>query len=202
LVTWALVSDDAVLYQILDSRSNEAGAEVLGDFRGVLLTDGYIVYESQSKKLGFVQAHDWCHARRHWIEAESTAPDEAGLFIDDIGKLFLIEREIEVATVGLAPSEVLALRARHREERSKPVVEGIGQRAMEVRAFRESPLAKAVKYLENQWAGLTRFLADPRVPITSNAAERALRCSVLGRHNHQGSRSESAGSGPPLRSTA
>jgi hypothetical protein len=33
-----------------------------------------------------------------------------------------------------------------------------------------SPLAKAITYLENQWDGLTRFLADPRVPITSGGA--------------------------------
>ena len=70
------------------------------------------------------------------------------------------------------------------------MVNAIGQRAIEVRAFKESPIAKAMKYLENRWEGLTRFISDPRVPITSNAAERALRCSVLGRKNHQGSRSE------------
>ena len=47
-----------------------------------------------------------------------------------------------------------------------------------------------MKYLENQWAGLIRFLDDPRIPITSNAAEAALRCLVLGRNNHFGSKSK------------
>jgi transposase len=163
---------------------------VLGDYRGVLLTDGYVVYDSQSAKLGFVQARDWCHVRRKFIEAETTAPDEARAFLYDIGQLFLIERDVEGEGAGKTPTEFLALRARHREERSKPVVQAIGKRAMEVRAFRESPLAKAVRYLENQWDDLNRFLADPRVPITSNAAERALRCAVLGRNNFFGSRSE------------
>ena len=35
-----------------------------------------------------------------------------------------------------------------------------------------------------------RFVDDPRVPLTSNAAERSLRGLVLGRNNHFGSRSE------------
>ncbi len=37
------------------------------------------------------------------------------------------------------------------------------------------------------WPGLTRFLADPRIPLDNNAAERALRGVVLGRRNHHGS---------------
>jgi transposase len=188
--TWALVSDNAALYTILNSRSNEAAAEVLGDFRGTLLTDGYIVYTSKSKELGFRQANDWCHPRRHFLEAEDSAPDDAKLFIDDIGKLFLIEREIAEASVGLSPDEALALRAHQREERSKPVVAAIGRQAAEVTALRDSPIARAVKYLENRWKGLCVFLSDPRVPITSNAVERALRCSVIGRNNFFGSRSE------------
>src|SRR5918994_7985268 len=40
-----------------------------------------------------------------------------------------------------------------------------------------------------RWAGLTRFVEDPRVPLDNNAAERALRGPVVGRKNHYGSRS-------------
>jgi transposase len=53
-----------------------------------------------------------------------------------------------------------------------------------------SPIAQAIKYLENRWDGLVRFVDDGRVPMTSNAAERALRGLVLGRSNHIGSRSQ------------
>jgi transposase len=40
-----------------------------------------------------------------------------------------------------------------------------------------------------RWEGLTRFVADPRIPLDNNAAERALRGPVAGRKNHYGSRS-------------
>ena len=90
-----MASDDAILHLIQDSRSNAAGARLLGDFKGVLVTDGYVVYESKARDLGYVQAHCWSHARRKFIEAEASAPDEAAAFLDDIGELVGIEREIE-----------------------------------------------------------------------------------------------------------
>ena len=187
---WVLVSEDGVLHSILDSRSNEAADRVLRNYSGVLLTDGYAVYESRSRAKGFVLAHDWCHARRRVIEAEPTAPIEAAAILDDIGKLFLIERQIVERFNGLPLEDARALRFDVRRRESKPVVQRIGQRAMEIRALKESPIGRAVTYLENQWEGLIRFLDDPRIPITSNAAEAALRCLVLGRNNHFGSKSK------------
>ena len=40
-----------------------------------------------------------------------------------------------------------------------------------------------------RWAGLRRFVEDPRIPPDDNAAERTLRGPVVGRKNHSGSRS-------------
>ena len=44
-------------------------------------------------------------------------------------------------------------------------------------------------YLENRWDRLLVFLGDGRVPMDSNAVERALRSSFLGRKNSLGSKS-------------
>ena len=52
-----------------------------------------------------------------------------------------------------------------------------------------SDFGKAVRYMLERWAGLTRFLDDTGVPLDNNAAERALRGPVVGRKNHYGSRS-------------
>ena len=187
---WTLVCDNAILHKIQDSRSNEAAAELLVDFKGVLVTDGYVVYTSKAKELGYVQAHCWSHARRKFLEAEATEPDLAGQFLDDIGELFGIEREIDRRAAEMTPIEAAKLRAQVRDEESRPVVNRIGRRAMEARVLPRSPIATAIKYLENRWDGLVRFVDDPRVPMTSNAAERALRGLVLGRNNHFGSKSQ------------
>jgi transposase len=53
-----------------------------------------------------------------------------------------------------------------------------------------SPLGKAIAYMGGLWAGLQRFVEDPRLALDNNATERALRGVVLGRKNHYGSRSE------------
>lgn len=40
-----------------------------------------------------------------------------------------------------------------------------------------------------RWAGLTRFVDNPCIPLDNNAAERVLRGPVVGRKNHYGSKS-------------
>jgi transposase len=187
---WSLAADDAVLYKIQDGRSNEEGRELLRDFKGVAVTDGYIVYDSLSKTNGFVLANCWSHARRKFIEAEASEPGEAADFIDKIGALFGIERETDVRCEELSPIDAKALRLQVRDEQSRPIVRDIGEAAAKVKAFKGSPIAKALQYLENRWDHLTVFLEDPRVPLTSNAVERSLRGPVLGRNNHFGSRSK------------
>lgn len=76
-----------------------------------------------------------------------------------------------------------------RAARAKPIVNAIGEHAAQICALAERPIDRTAKYLENQWVGLTRFVRDPRIPITSNAAEGALRALVLGRNYHFGSES-------------
>jgi transposase len=187
---WAVIGSGGVVYEIQDSRSNEAGRKLLKGYKGVVAADGYVVYRSLAKEQGFVLAHDWTHVRRKFIEAENSDPALTAPFIEDIGKLFLIEREIAEAVEGLSESEARALRKQVRDEQSKPVVERIGRRAAEVRALQESPIARAIKYLENRWEGLQVFLTRPDVPITTNAIERALRGPVIGRKISLGSRSK------------
>ncbi|MBK7974390.1 MAG: transposase [Deltaproteobacteria bacterium] len=46
-----------------------------------------------------------------------------------------------------------------------------------------SPLRQAVGYTLGRWPALLAFLEDGRVPMTNNAAERALRRIAVGRKN-------------------
>src|SRR5262249_51742071 len=46
---------------------------------------------------------------------------------------------------------------------------------------RGNDLAKAMGYMLKRWPALTRFLADGRICLSNNAAERALRGIALGR---------------------
>lgn len=46
---WCLVGDDLVGYRILDERSREAGSQMLADYRGTVLADGYAVYQALAR---------------------------------------------------------------------------------------------------------------------------------------------------------
>ncbi len=96
------------------------------------------------------------------------------------------ELEIAERSERLDESVARELAFQLRQERSKPIVNAIGLRAVELRVVPGTPIAHAISYLDNQWRSLTVFVNDPRVPITSNAAERAPRPPVLGRRNFLG----------------
>jgi transposase len=87
-------------------------------------------------------------------------------------------------------AEVWRLRAALRAEQSAPIIAEIRSWAHRQRALPESSLGKAISYMLGLWAGLTRFLDDPRIPLDNNATERGLRGMVVGRKNHYGSRSK------------
>ena len=49
---------------------------------------------------------------------------------------------------------------------------------------------KVLESLKNHWEGLTRFVANPGIPMDNNSAEQAIRTGVLGRKNYYGSGSD------------
>ena len=190
---WTLTREDAVIYRILETRSQQAAREILAGYSGIVLADGYGAYAALARAgPGVTLAHCWAHVRRKFIEAEPhyPAPCRAGLAL--IGQLYAVEREVPslpAAAGATTADEMLALRGRLRRERSRAIVHEIQTWALAQQALPESSLGKALHYLLGLWAGLTRFLDDPRIPLDNNRTERGLRGVVLGRKNHYGSRS-------------
>lgn len=188
---WCVTTDDAAAYWIRSKRSHEAAAEVLGSFQGVLMSDGYAVYEALARgSPGITPVHCWAHVRRKFIEAESSFPQECQHAVDLIGELYAVEREAPFGNRD-GQAEILALRRRLRHERSRPVIDALREWAYATKpaVLPRSSLGKALAYMLSLWPGLTAFLENPRVPLDNNAAERALRGVVVGRKNHYGSHS-------------
>lgn len=186
---WCATTVELVGYRILDGRGNDEGAQMLGDYRGVVMADGYAVYTSLSARSKsapdapprFRVANCWAHVRRKFVECEANFPRESAEAIERIRALY----EVEKRAKDLPPDERLKLR----QTESKPIVEALFAWAESVRALPESGLGKALSYMLNLRQGLTVYLSDPLIPIDNNASERALRGAVLGRKNHLGSRS-------------
>jgi transposase len=182
---WAITSSGAVCYRIKAGRSVEEAADVLGDYRGIVMCDGYAVYSSLHKQRPAMRlANCWAHVRRKLVEVEEIEPGRCTEVLDLIGKLFEVEQRARDGD--LDNEAVLALRAAE----SKPILDAIHAWALEQRALPSSPLGKALAYMGSLWNGLKLFLEHARVPVDNNATERALRGIVLGRKNHYGSRSQ------------
>jgi len=198
---WVAQVRDAAIFQIENSRSTEAAANLLKSFEGTVVADGFSSYirlqkdlKEQGKK-GFILAGCWAHGRRKFVAAERSYKYKARGAMALINELYRIERDLSESQRGPSDSEEnLKERLRVRQDLSAPIVDALAYWADKGRyqELEGSSLGKAFEYLKNQMGRLRVFLNDPRVPLDNNATERVIRGSVIGRKNHYGSRSERA----------
>jgi transposase len=188
---WALCRPDAVVYRLLGTRSADGAATVLGDYRGIVVCDGYAAYRALAKRGAadragptITLAHCWAHVRRQYVEAEPSSPQTAEV-LTLIGALYATEAAAQETAAGDA-----AVLLAERRARAAPVVETIRTWVTQQRALPQSTLGKALAYTTALWPGLVAFLDHAAIPVDNNATERALRGIALGRKNHYGSRSE------------
>ena len=72
-------------------------------------------------------------------------------------------------------------RLKLRQQYVKPQVEALEtwMRTERAKLSRHNEVAKAMDYMLNRWAAFTRFLKNGKICLTNNAAERALRLSLI-----------------------
>lgn len=178
---WVLSTDRHAWYT-LARKDYAAGEEILGDYDGIVVADGYRVYEQLSRAGPLRLAHCWAHVLRKFRDAKKHRPAECVQILHLIGQLYAIEREVD--ELDLEPAEALERRGEARRKRSTEVIAQIKTWALSQTGLPRSDFIKAVKYLLGRWEGLTRFLGDARLPLDNNRAENALRGPVIGRKNY------------------
>ena len=187
---WCLTSPDAAYFDIVKHRSAEAARAMLRGYRGIVMADGYDVYDVLARgDPGFTIAHCWAHVRRKYLEIEAYFPVCTEV-IDRIRDLYAVERAAHTAAAGGDPAVLLQRRQEGRADQSVPIIAAIQRWVLAQRVLPESGLAKAIEYMTGMWRGLTLFLTDPRIPLDNNATERVLRGPVVGRKNFYGARSQ------------
>jgi transposase len=185
---WGVHAPTVSFYRILSGKSADEGRQVLGGYRGTVVVDGFAVYEVLARDgPGLVLAHCWAHTKRKYDDIADQWSIACAEIRALIGELYAIERLVPGPFPGDASAQTL--RQQLRKERSRPILGRIWQWATVQVGLPRSDFGKAVRYMLGRWAGLTRFVEDPRIPLDNNAAERALRGPVVGRKNHYGSRS-------------
>lgn len=179
---WVMSNAGGSFYQFEPTRSGDIAKELVGSYEGPILTDGFSGYKSQFKKSDkVVMSYCWAHARRKFKDIQKNYSKEC----KQIFKLMSALSKVEHKAKTYEHLQEL------RDVESKEIVENIKTWLIEakVKARPESGLEKAINYSMNHWDGLTKFLKDPKIPLTNNDAERAIRHSVMGRKNFYGSRS-------------
>jgi hypothetical protein len=113
---------------------------------------------TQRKPAPILEAASWSHGRRKFVDlvkqGEAPIVSEA---IRRIDMIFEIERSIN----GKTPEQRLAAR----REKSRPLIAELEIWMRQQRALLSTKnyTAKAINYLHNRWAAVTRFLDDGRV---------------------------------------
>jgi transposase len=180
---WPIYGDqDEVAFPFSASRAQAVVREALGNFCGVLLTDGYTVYERFTQKVtSILHAQCWSHTRRQFEKAERAEPRLVAAALDRIATFY--KEEAVIREHGLKGEAKLA----HRGEYTKPLVEDffawLKQTVITEVLLPSNPFGHAARYALEREAGLKVFLANPDVPLDTNHLEREIRPIALGRKN-------------------
>ena len=177
---WVYVGDAAHPYNVFDftlRRSRDGPQEFLKNFTGVLLADAYGGYNGVVAGNALTRAGCWSHARRRFIEAESTAPEIARAVVALLRRLFALEQQ--------AKEFSLEDRLQLRQQQSAPLLAELRQKLLgwKEQLLPKHPMAEAVNYTLGQWTELNVFCSDGAVPVDNNQSEREMKRVVLNRKN-------------------
>jgi len=196
---WTYVRDDqpfggaappAAVFFYSPDRGGQHPERHLAGYCGILQADAYAgfntLYRPERPGGPIVEAACWAHARRKFFEladiaATARAKTSAAISpiafaaVQKIDAIFMVERSIN----GLSPQQRLVVRRND----SAPLVDDLidWMRRERAKLSRHNDVAKAMDYMLKRIDAFTRFLADGRICLSNNAAERALRGIALGR---------------------
>jgi transposase len=163
-------------------RGREGPKIFLGQWEGILQTDGYQAYDGiGGPKL--VHVGCWAHARRKFVDAVKVNPQdgEAIKMVTRMDALFLVDRDARKKEMSVSE------RLKHRRELAEPWIMEIRQECQKLlqETLPKSALGKAVAYTMNMWSKLVRCLEYEEVELSNNLAENSMRPIALGRNYAQ-----------------
>lgn len=184
---WVLSNQAGSFYNFEPTRSGHVIKELLRDYTGAVVCDGYTGYnrlnelnkENEDKKIEL--AHCWAHARRKFTDIKENYPEKCKEILDLMDELYAIERKAKTL------EELKALRSKKSVEVIDQIKKWLEENLITARA--ESGLRSSIEYMLKYWNGLNLFLKNEKVPLTNNEAERTIRHAVMGRKNFYGSKS-------------
>lgn len=168
-----------VMFEFDLTRAASVPDNRLKDFTGLLQTDGYSGYVNLGKREDVIHMGCWDHARRKFVDADKVCAAKgsgmAAQFITLINKLYKIEREIKDASN--------ERRYQARQEKAKPILNALFDKAKKINALPKSTLGTAITYLKNNEPQLHRYIDHSNAQISNCLTENIIRPFAIGRKN-------------------
>ncbi|MDW9686692.1 IS66 family transposase [Sinorhizobium meliloti] len=184
---WAYRSGDdsdepIVLLDYQPGRGQIHPQTFLGDYRGILMSDGYTAWRTLD---GAIHIGCMAHSRRRFVDALKARkkgggpPEQALRFFE---QLYRVERQARDKKPDAGETKADSVR-RFRQQHSIPVLTALKVWLDEIapKVMPDTKLGDAVSYTLNQWDYLTRYKDDGRMPIDNNILERDIRVFATGR---------------------
>lgn len=187
---WVYARDDrasadtappAVLYRYTPDRKGEHPQRQLAGWRGALQADGYAGFGALYEPKGadppaISEVACWAHVRRKFFDVHQAHKGAAAKeVLERIGQLYAVEERVRGQPAGQ--------RAAARQAEAAPEITALRTHLEQLlgQVSGKSALAEAIRYALSRWPALTRYLADGRLEISNNAAERAIRPLAIAR---------------------
>jgi len=128
-----------------------------------------------------IRCHCLAHGRRKFSELDDAFPVESAVVVTALKDVFDHD---EYARTEQMPAQA---RLAYHQRKSGPIMKKLkrwlDRQVAQRFAEPNSSLGKAILYMVDHWATLTRFLTEPGAPIDNNLAERALKLVIRQRKN-------------------
>jgi transposase len=179
-----------IVYEHTETRERDGPMGFLKGYRGNVQADAYSGYDGVFER-GAKEVGCWAHARRKYVDAQTTDLERSLAAVAYIRTLYDVE-DAAKAYLSELPAD-LSAEQRHerfvgqryalRQESSVGHVKDFEAWLRDQSVLPKSPMGEAIGYTLNNLQALKRYLDDGELEIDNNAAERALRQIAVGRNN-------------------
>lgn len=170
------------------SRSTEVIRNFLGDYAGIIVSDGYASYHTLAKENdNLTVAGCWVHCKRKYVDIAKTVTkngkvSSAQQVAQEAVKRITAIFHADNLCKGKTPQEILD----NRQQSVKPLVDAYFAWVKDIfenKIIASTNLKNALKYSINQEKYLRVFLETPIVPMSNNDAERSIKKFCVGKHS-------------------
>lgn len=178
--TNGLSSAKCIIYDYSANRSQLAPKTFLAGYNGYLQADAYPGYDKLYQDGKLIEVACFAHMRRKFIEIQDAV--KGATLADDAIKLIADIYSIETKTRDFTYLNRYYYRKKHAKSKLLKLYRWL--KKYRRITLPNTPINAAISYSLNHWRAFQNYLADGRLEIDNNRAERAIKPVVIGRKNY------------------